>query len=446
VDYQVQWRTNGAGSWTTTGWTTSTSTTVTGMTNNTLYEFQVQARNAAGTSAWSASVTATPRQWAQISTTGYATTCAVTVSGRAYCWGRNDAGQVGDGTTGNLRLTATPVDTTTGLTTTNVAAISTGAQHTCAVTTSGRAYCWGDNGAGQIGDSTSGTARLTPTAVVTTTGLTTSNVSQVVAGLYHTCARTTAGQAYCWGSNPDGRIGDNSTTNRLTPTAVSTSTGLTTTNVASLAAGWNNTCAVTTSGRAYCWGNDSNGQVGDNASGAGLSRLTPTAVNTSTGLTTTNVARMAIGNLNACAITTAGQAYCWGANGNGEVGDNSTTQRLVPTPVDTTTGLTSTNVARISLGQKFSCVITIAGRAYCWGADYTGALGDGSTDVLRLTPTAVDTTTGLTTTNVASITAGQGHGCVTTTAGDAYCWGWNDDGELGDGTSGTNRLAPVHVG
>src|SRR5207253_870382 len=139
-----------------------------------------QARNAAGTSAWSAGVTATPWQWAQVSAGTYHT-CAVTVAGRAYCWGNNGDGQLGDGTSGISRRAPVPVDTTTGLTTTNVASISAGYAHTCAVTIAGQAYCWGANWYGQVGDGTTGVSALVPTPVDTTTGLAATNVASISA-------------------------------------------------------------------------------------------------------------------------------------------------------------------------------------------------------------------------------------------------------------------------
>ncbi len=445
ADYQVQWRTNGVGGWTATASTTGTSTTVTGLTNNTAYEFQVRAHTAGGFSAWSASVLATPRQWAQLSA-GITHTCAVTVSGRAYCWGEDTNGQIGDGISGIDRKVPVPVDTTTGLTTTNVASISTGQLHTCAVTTAGALYCWGNDDYGQIGDNTTGTDRLTPTAVDTTTGLTSTNVAAVTTGTYFTCARTTAGRAYCWGADNGGQIGDNTTgTNRLQPTAVDTSTGLTTTNVARISAGGGTTCAVTTTGRPYCWGWNDYGAVGDNTTGT--NRLQPTPVDTTTGLTTTNVAGIEVGDHHTCAVTTAGAAYCWGNNASGQVGDNTSgTNRLQPTAVNTTSGLTATTVAAITAGASHSCAVTTAGAAYCWGDNISGQIGDNTSGTNRLKPTAVNTTTGLTATNVVAISSGGSYTCALGNPAvggtSSYCWGVNGHGQVGDNTSGTNRLTP----
>jgi alpha-tubulin suppressor-like RCC1 family protein len=293
---------------------------------------------------------------------GHSHTCAVTTAGAAYCWGLNGNGQLGDGTT-TRRSTPTPV---VGLSS-GVASISAGFSHTCALTTSGAVLCWGHNSYGELGDGTT-TYRLTPMPVV---GLS-SGVASISVRVHaqHTCAVTTAGAAYCWGSNYYGQLGDGTKTNRLTPTPV---VGLSS-GVASISAGGNNTCAVTTAGAAYCWGLNGSGQLGD---GTKTNRLTPTPV---VGLSS-GVASISAVHLHTCAVTTAGAAYCWGHNSYGEVGDGTTTARSTPTPV---AGLSS-GVASISAGNKHTCALTTAGAVYCWGGNGTGQLGDGTT-TQRYTP------------------------------------------------------------
>ncbi|MBL8765641.1 MAG: biotin transporter BioY, partial [Phycisphaerae bacterium] len=173
-----------------------------------------------------------------------------TTAGGAKCWGSNNYGQLGDNSTTNRR---TPVDVT-GLTS-GVSSVGAGGYHTCAVTTAGGAKCWGYNGYGQLGDNST-TNRLTPVDV---TGLT-SGVSSVGVGAFHTCAVTAAGGAKCWGYNGYGQLGDNSTIDRQTPVDV---TGLTS-GVSSVGAEYH-TCAVTTAGGAKCWGSNNYGQLGDNS-------------------------------------------------------------------------------------------------------------------------------------------------------------------------------------
>ena len=340
-------------------------------------------------------------------------TCALTTAGAVKCWGRNAFGQLGDNSATN-RLT--PVDVV-GLAS-GVAAISAGAFHTCALTTAGAVKCWGYNAYGQLGDN-SATQRLTPIDVV---GLS-SNVAAISAGLNHSCALTTAGAVKCWGRNSEGQLGDNSTTQRLTPVDV---VGLGS-GVAAVSAGGGHTCALTTAGAVKCWGYNAYGQLGD---GGTTQQSTPVDV---VGLGS-GVAAISAGQYHTCALTTAGAVKCWGRNSEGQLGDNTTTQRS--TPVDVM-GLGS-GVAAISVGGLHTCALT-TGAVKCWGYNFFGQLGDNST-TNRLTPIDV---VGLGS-GVAAISAGNYHTCALTTTGAVKCWGNNASGQLGD-NSVTNRSTPIDV-
>lgn len=252
--------------------------------------------------------------------------------------------------------------------------------------------------------------------------------ANLTAGGYHTCGVTSGGVAYCWGDNSYGQLGDATFTRRSTP--VSVSGGLTFT---SLAAG-DHTCGLTSTGMAYCWGNNITGQLGD---GTRTNRSAPVAVQG--GLTFVHVA---VGFLHTCGLTSGGVAYCWGYNDQGQLGDGSTLDRS--TPVAVSGGLT---FASLALGQRHSCGRTGDGAAYCWGWNYFGQLGAGLTtggvfgdpSTRRTAPVAVSG--GLT---FESLTAGGDHTCGLTTNGLMYCWGGNDDGRLGDGST-TDRNVPVAV-
>jgi len=344
--------------------------------------------------------------WAQVST-GYEHSCGVTTTGQAYCWGSNDYGQLGDGTSTDR---STPV-AVLGLV--SAASISVGGEHSCALVSGGQAYCWGRNFYGQLGDGTS-TDRSTPAAVL---GLV--SVSSISAGGEHSCAVATGGQAYCWGRNFYGQLGDGTTTSRSTPVAVS---GLV--SAASISAGGSHSCAVATGGQAYCWGNNDYGQLGD---GTTTSRSTPVAVS---GLV--SAASISAGGSHSCAVASTGQAYCWGRNVFGQLGDGTTTDRSTPVAVS---GLSS--AASIAADTWHSCAVATGGRAYCWGSNGFGQLGDGTTTD-RSTPVAVS---GLS--SAASISAGKWHSCAVAT-GQAYCWGNNGSGRLGDGTT-TSRSTPTAV-
>ncbi len=346
--------------------------------------------------------------------------CALTTAGAVQCWGNNNSGQLGDGSTMGR---STPV-AVSGLDS-GVAAITAGSQHSCARTTAGAVRCWGSNFNGQLGNGTT-TDSTTPVAV---SGLD-SGVAAIAAGHnVHTCALTTAGAVRCWGWNVYGQLGDGSTMGRSTPVAVS-SLG---SGVATIVAGTSHSCARTTAGAAHCWGDNFFGQLGD---GSTTHRTTPVAVS---GLGA-GVAAIAAGDTHSCALTTAGAVHCWGNNSYGQLGDGSTTPRTTPVAVS---GLDS-GVAAIAVGGTHSCALTTAGAVRCWGKNLDGQLGDDST-TQRTTPVDVKGVGGSgTLSDVAAITAGASHSCARTTAGAVLCWGDNYYGQLGDGST-THRTTPVAV-
>jgi alpha-tubulin suppressor-like RCC1 family protein len=343
-------------------------------------------------------------------------TCAVTPTGGVMCWGRNDRGQLGDGTTTN-RWTPAPV---TGLSVA-VAAVTAGRHHTCALTTGGGVVCWGYNSDGQLGDGTTA-QHLTPVPV----GGLGSGVAAIAAGAYHTCALTTGGGVVCWGANGYGQVGDGTTTPRPTPTAVS---GLGS-GVAALAAGRMHTCALTNAGSVKCWGYNASGQLGD---GTTTNRSTPTGVS---GLGN-GVVAVAAGEGHSCALTTDGAVLCWGFNMYGQLGDGSAIDRSIPASV---IGLPSA-IAAITAGPEsiHTCGRTTAGGVLCWGANADGQLGDGTTDD-RYTPAPVS---GLGH-RVTGIAAGSSHTCALADAGAVVCWGASGYGQVGDGTQ-LQRLTPASV-
>jgi alpha-tubulin suppressor-like RCC1 family protein len=340
-------------------------------------------------------------------------TCALTTGGAAHCWGGNGSGQLGDGTV--IRAVA-PISAS-GLSA--ASALAAGTLHTCAVV-GGGGKCWGDNLNGQLGDGTQ-TPRLAPVDV---SGLSGAVAITASVGSDHTCALTSGAGLKCWGNNGNGQLGDNSTTRRLLPVDVS---GLTS-GAAAASAGQFHTCALTTGGGAKCWGLNGNGQIGD---GTQSQRLTPVDV---TGLTG-GVTAIATGLTHSCGLTGAGGVKCWGLNANGQLGDGTTTQRLTAVNVNGLGG----GVAAIAAGASHTCALTNTGGVKCWGLNGNGQLGDGTT-TQRSAPVDV---TGLAS-GVMAIAAGQYHTCALTGTAGVKCWGQNNDGELGDGTAGT-RPFPGNV-
>ena len=340
---------------------------------------------------------------------GYQSACALVSDGTVRCWGDNSLGQLGDSTL-PTELAPVPVPGVTGAT-----AIAVGAFHACALLTNGTAKCWGDNEAGQLGN-----GNTTPqTAPVVVSGL--SGAVDLAAGGLHSCAVISGGTARCWGANDVGQLGDGTTVARTTPVAVSGLTG-----VAALTGGFGHTCARLSGGGVRCWGDNTFGELGD---GTGANSSVPVTV---TGLS--GAADVSAGGYHTCAAIDDGSAWCWGYNSNGQLGDGSPAgQSLVPTPVALTTG-----VSRVSGGLAHTCARAVDGTAWCWGWNGNGQLGDG-TLLDESTPVAV---TGLG--GAVGITAGGTSSCAVFSDGSARCWGANGLGQLGDGTT-SDGTSPVGV-
>lgn len=361
-------------------------------------------------------------------TSGGAHTCAISTTGSAHCWGRGETGQLGapgPPTTCLAEQTfpcaLVPIPVGGGLA---FKQLTGGGAHTCGLTTDGSAWCWGANPFGQLGDSTI-TARTAPVAVETPV-----KFASLSAGVDHTCGLAESGGAWCWGRNNSGQLGDGTVTNSPTPVQVNLPAGVL---IMALSAGGMNrafSCAMTDTGAVYCWGSNHRGQLGRGARDF-LPHPQPEPV-TST-LTFTSLS-MGSGDY-ACGLTAAGTAYCWGAAG--ALGDGSTTDAFLPVAV--TGGLT---FAHVTVGgfteASHACGLTTNGAAYCWGNNEVGSVGDGTT-VLRPTPVAVGG--GLT---FASIDAGFRHTCGRTTAGAVYCWGSGRVGQLGTNSRSSSAL-PVKV-
>ena len=365
-------------------------------------------------------------------------TCAVTSDGTAACWGNNEYGQLGNGTTNN---STTPVAVTSGaLAGKTVTNITGGGLHTCALTSDGTAACWGNNEYGQLGNGTTNNS-TTPVAV-TSGAIAGKTVTNITARHVYTCAVTADGTAACWGYNGDGRLGNGTTNNSTTPVAVTSGAiaGKTVTNVTG---GGNYTCAVLSDGTAACWGYNGNGQLGN---GTTNNSTTPVAV-TSGALTNKTVTNITAGEDHTCALLSDGTAACWGSNDSGALG--SGTDRItsieISTPVAVTMSgaLAGKTVTNITAGGRHTCAVLSDGTAACWGNNWYGQLGNGTTAIDPTTPVAV-TSGALTNKTVTNITAGSSHTCAVTSDGTAACWGYNYSGQLGNGTT-TNSTTPVAV-
>ena len=324
----------------------------------------------------------------------------------------------------------------------DVAEVVAGSYHTCARLVSGQARCWGYNAHGGLGDGTTAN-RLRPVVVSNEAGTgPLTGIAEIAAGIYHSCALLVSGQARCWGYNDEGGLGDGTTANRLRPVVVSNEAGTgPLTGIAEITAGGAHTCARLVSGQARCWGFNSYGGLGD---GTTNHRARPVVVSNEAGTgPLTGIAEMSAGGYHACARLVSAKARCWGYNRHGELGDGTTSRRVRPVVVSNGAGTGPlTGITEISAGGPLTCARLSGRQARCWGRNLYGGLGDGTT-TNRARPVVVSIRTGPLT-DIAQITAGTYHSCARLESGQARCWGYNSDGRLGDGTT-TNRVRPVFV-
>lgn len=377
-----------------------------------------------------------PLRFAQVAA-GFSHSCALTPAGEAYCWGAASAGELGIGDPSTVQYfctgsvcVPTPLPVSGGLTFTQITSGGEGS-HTCALQADGTAYCWGYNYAGQLGRSSercpgrSFECGLTPGAVATPL-----KFRAISAGGAHTCAIATDGALYCWGQGTSGQLGNGTRTRSTAPVRVSP--GLT---FVSVAAGTLHTCAVASDGATYCWGQNDARQLG-----VETSATTEVCVNSMPCSSTpvrvsgsVQLASVTAGSRHSCGLDAAGKAYCWGSDGSGALG-NGYSAVTAPSPV-----LGGYTFRTIEAGPGNTCGVATSGAAYCWGNGVAGTLGNGGSSNAS-SPSAVSG--GLTFT---TLSVGSSHVCATTPQSVAYCWGRNDTSQLGVGTTATGALVPVRV-
>ena len=285
-------------------------------------------------------------------------TCALHESGAVSCWGSRREGQLGDGGT-ILGVQVTP-SAVSGLS--DAVFVSAGNAHACAVRQGGQAVCWGDREDGRLGDGgVTAAFENTPVAVASLT-----DATQVSAGYRHSCAVRQGGQVVCWGSREFGRLGDNMSTGNATgPVSV-----LNLSDAVQVAAGVDHTCARRSTGQAVCWGSRTNGVLGDGGSTSGT-QPTPVAV---VGLT--DATWISAGYRHSCAVRATGVIVCWGDRSAGRIGNGGST---LGNSLNVTQVSSITDALRVSAGYSHSCAATRSGKVWCWGANDFGKLGDDTT-------------------------------------------------------------------
>jgi alpha-tubulin suppressor-like RCC1 family protein len=287
--------------------------------------------------------------------------------------------------------------------------------HTCGVTTSDQAYCWGYNLHGQGGNGTRVHPQLRPVAVAGG-----HRFRQVSTGVFHTCGVTVSNQALCWGENHSGQRGDGTTTARAVPTPVVGGIDF-----REVVTGTSHTCGLALNGAVYCWGDNGSGQLGDGTTGG--ERHTPGLI-----ARTLRFRHLSAGSVHTCGVATNDRIFCWGFNGLGAVGDGTrTTYRPEPTRV-----AGPFFFSQVAAGRSHTCGITSDRRTYCWGDNSYGALGHGTEGDARFAPVVV-----VGDFNFTALDGGSWHTCAITGAARLKCWGGNQSGQLGNGTT-NDRSTP----
>jgi alpha-tubulin suppressor-like RCC1 family protein len=351
--------------------------------------------------------------------TGGGHTCSILENGSIACTGYNYEGQLGAGN-GNVDQSKPILAILgNGVTANHVVA---GYAHSCAILDNGSTKCWGDNYMGQLGDGTY-TDRTTPTLI----GLSRDAVDISASIGRHTCAILDNGSLYCWGYGTDGQLGDGTASTRNSPTFIDIGSNRTAVDIST---GYSHTCTILDNGSVKCWGDNSKGQLGD---GTLSQRTTPTLVTNLGG----NAISLSLGDRSTCALLDSGIVKCWGRNDMGQLGDGTTTDKTSPTQV-ASFGASRSAVA-ISSGIYHTCAILDNKSISCWGYNNYGQLGDGTTSN-RNSPVWVNDSDNYK--SVASISAGAHHTCSLYNDGTIQCWGYNNYGQLGDGTT-SDKYKPV---
>lgn len=339
--------------------------------------------------------------------------CALLETGAVWCWGRNDHGQLGNGsTTDSPAPVAVKID---GVVFEDLAA---GDRHTCAISSAGKVYCWGTGADGRLGNG----AMADAPAPVQVQMLQSARI--VVAGFDFTCAlgKTTGDEGtYCWGANGEGQLGDGTNDAQSAPVLASALAD----SLPASQASAKHACLRTANGGAQCWGNNSNGQLNDGSTSASNVPVGPTAG---------SFGPVAVGGRHSCFVPPDDDPgiLCRGANESGQLGDGTMTENNIQRFV-----ALGGAVLGVVLAEAASCAVVKGGVAQCWGDNAKGQLGIGST-TNSPSPVAVPGLSAIT-----AISGGRAFFCAVA-AGKAKCWGDNAKGQLGDGTS-TNRTAPVDV-
>jgi uncharacterized repeat protein (TIGR02543 family) len=367
--------------------------------------------------------------------TGNRHTLAVSLSGNLYAWGENNFGQLGNGDE-SLSNQSSPVFISfPGLEDgERIQQAGAANSHSLALTTNGRLFGWGSNAEGQLGLGISGDSetRNTPTLIPFNMLQSGETIQSISVSTSHSFALTTNGRLFGWGRNFNGQLGDGnsgSEANLNSPTLISISGLENGETIQSVNTGVNHTTALTTLGRIFSWGNNSIGQLG---SGTNVTRLTPTLISLNGLDNGETIVNITSGTSYSFALTSNGRLYGWGLNSGGQLGDGSNTNRYNPTFIFFDGLENGEKIQMANAGSAQSVAVTTSGRVFVWGLNTNSQLGDG-TNVNRNTPTLLSFDELEDGESFVTASVRQ-HFVAVTTLGRIFGWGYNNVGQVGNGT------------
>jgi uncharacterized repeat protein (TIGR02543 family) len=397
---------------------------------------------------------------------GSAHSSAVSSTGRVFTWGSNSSGRLGDGTTTSKSV---PTEITFRFSLAagdKIVSTSLGGSHSSAVSSTGRVFTWGDNEHGKLGlykDTFDGYSNSPSAVSLLWFNLAAGDkIVSLSLGGTHSSAISSTGRVFIWGANSSGQLGDGTTTSKSVPTEITSRFSLATGDkIVSMSLGSSHSSAISSTGRVFTWGRNDVGRLGD---GSTSDKLTPTDITSSFALDSNdNIVIISLGVQHSSAISSTGRVFTWGSNAKGQLGTNSTTNRLTPTEITSNFNLvTEDKIVSMSLGGDFasgnyySSAVSSTGRVFTWGANNLGQLGDGSTSDKSI-PTEITSSFALAAGDrILNLSLGisqssiSGHSSAISSTGRVFTWGNNGNGQLGDGTTGSsnNKLVPtiIHPG
>lgn len=358
-------------------------------------------------------------KWSQISN-GAFHSCGLTEDSRVFCWGRNNENQVG-----NNPETSSPVLIGRGdvAESETITQLRSGYEHNCVLTDSGRAYCWGAGGYGRLGG-----GNYQNKSVMTAVSQGEIRYRDISLGEKHTCAVSTTNRVYCWGNNSSNQLGRYGVINSTTPVRTTSSSIVNSQQITQLTAGYNHNCVLTELGRAYCWGGGNQGQLGDGTQNTNdrfrlvrNDNLAPDELFT----------QVSANNEHTCALTSMNRAFCWGRGVNGRLGNGTFLMKTIPSLVDQQNLAATIYFKKIIAGYSSTCAIGSNDKLYCWGHNANNQFGDGlQTNEPRPKLTNLPP---LSNSSFQEAVVGRNHICAIVGDKKEFCWGSSGYGQVGGG-------------